>query len=362
MEPVRVAFLPYESWRNPYQTALAKALHKHGVHVKPPEISTLRQTILARRQGSLDIVHFHWVSAYILAETRLSSMLKTSLFMMACRVLKHQGAKIVWTVHNLYEHEQRDPNWERCVYRWLFDLSDQVIVHCPRAVEIVKSTYGLPTHTLGQFRVIPHGHYRDQYPNQVSKQEARSKLGLKSDNFVFLFFGQIRPYKNISELVYAFQRLENLQAQLVIAGEPSHDHLKPVIRSAVNDHPRIQIWLERVPDEAVQTYMNAADVVVLPFRTILSSSTITLAMSFGKAVITPAMGCSPDLLEEQSALLYDPQDAKGLHKAMSRAFSIDLDTLGRKNLESILPFSWDIAAQFTAMTYKDCLGLNLGSI
>jgi beta-1,4-mannosyltransferase len=358
MEPIEVIFLPYESWRNPYQTALAQALTSHGVRVQPAEASTLRQAITASRLGELDIVHFHWVSAFTLSGTRLASMLKTSLFLTACRALKQHGVKIVWTIHNLYEHEHRDPDWEQRTNQIFFQLCNQVIVHCPRAIELVQRAYELPKHAGDRFGVIPHGHYQDQYPNKISRKVARSKMGIDPDDFVFLFFGQIRPYKNINELINAFDSLETQQAQLLIAGEPAHDSLKSKIHSVAGDHSRIHTWLERVPDETIQNYMNAADVVVLPFRNILSSSTITLAMSFSKAVITPALGCSPDILAEQPELLYDPQDAEGLQKAMRRSLSIDLVALGKNNLKNISPFSWEIAAQFTAMTYKDCLRSN----
>ena len=40
---------------------------------------------------------------------------------------------------------------------------------------------------------------------QYSRQEARVRLGIKNDEFVYGFLGQLRPYKNVISLIKAFQ-------------------------------------------------------------------------------------------------------------------------------------------------------------
>ena len=54
--------------------------------------------------------------------------------------------------------------------------------------------------------------------------------------------------------------------------------------------------------------MNASDVVVLPFRDILTSDSAILAMSFGKPVITPAIGCTLDILKDSRNFPYNPSN------------------------------------------------------
>ena len=49
--------------------------------------------------------------------------------------------------------------------------------------------------------------------------------------------------------------------------------------------------LRYIPDAELQVWLRAADVVVLPFRDILTSGSAILALSFGRAVVAPALGC-----------------------------------------------------------------------
>ena len=46
------------------------------------------------------------------------------------------------------------------------------------------------------YRVIPHGHYRGIYPD-ISREEARRRLGLRTDERVILWFGKIKRYKGL---------------------------------------------------------------------------------------------------------------------------------------------------------------------
>jgi glycosyltransferase involved in cell wall biosynthesis len=53
--------------------------------------------------------------------------------------------------------------------------------------------------------------------------------------------------------------------------------------------------LEDVPDDRLQVVLRAADVVVLPYRTILNSGTALLALSFDVPIVVPALGAMSDL-------------------------------------------------------------------
>lgn len=355
MKPIRVSFLPYESWRNPYQSMLANALKKQGVHVNRPDASTLRQSMRLHLRGELDLVHFHWTSAFLLSQNRAMSVIKTSLFITACQMLKRSGVKIIWTVHNLFEHDGRDPAWERRAHRILCQLYDRIIVHCPRALEIVRQAYDLTPSNLQRFIVVPHGHFIDQYPNHVTQGEALQRFGLSGNDFVFLFFGQIRPHKNLDLLIEEFNKLDHPKAHLIIAGEPIHANMLREIQSSGTIHPRIHTYLQRIPDEEIQYFMNAANAVVLPFQDVLTSSTLILAMSFGKAVITPSSGCSPDLLIDQTELLYGAHSQDSLLVRMQDSLKMDLDAIGRSNQENIRWSDWDMVAKITAGIYTDQL-------
>jgi glycosyltransferase involved in cell wall biosynthesis len=140
--------------------------------------------------------------------------------------------------------------------------------------------------------VIPHGHYRSEYPNTVC--DARKKLGVSSRARVLLFFGQIRQYKNVPALIRAFRRIQG-DVILCIAGRPSSEYLATeVAREAAGD-PRVRLHLHEVPKERVQLFFRAADLVVLPYRDILNSGTALLSLSFSRPVLVPDRGSMGEL-------------------------------------------------------------------
>jgi len=62
-----------------------------------------------------------------------------------------------------------------------------------------------------------------------------------------------------------------------------------------------------------------ADAVVLPFRDILTSGSAILALSHGRPVIAPALGCLPGTLPSDATFLYDadaPGDRRGVGAAV----------------------------------------------
>ena len=71
-----------------------------------------------------------------------------------------------------------------------------------------------------------------------------------------------------------------------------------------------------VPDEELQVYLRAADVVACPFLEIFTSGSVLLAMSFERAVIAPRRGCVTETLDEAGGILYDADDPQGLEGAL----------------------------------------------
>jgi beta-1,4-mannosyltransferase len=101
--------------------------------------------------------------------------------------------------------------------------------------------------------------------------------------------------------------------------------------------------------------MNAADIIVLPYRGVLTSGTAILAMSFGKPIIAPSIGCMPDVLDDKGSFLYDPLQKDSLIKAMKQALTGELKRMGEHNFELSKRLSWDEIAKLVYDSYKECL-------
>jgi glycosyltransferase involved in cell wall biosynthesis len=305
-----------------------------------------------RNYGKPDILHIHWLDPFFLAKSRIKTFLRSIIFIGELLIVKIIGVKIVWTVHNITSHDINFRSIELFFTKVLTRLFNRIIVHCSSAKNEVIDVYGVKKNLIV---IIPHGNYIHCYKNTISMKEARRKLHLSVDNIVFLYFGLIRPYKGIFGLINSFNKLNNNNAKLLITGKPLNDEVANNIQMICNDNEKIKINFGFVTDDEIQTYMNAIDVVVLPYENILTSGAVILAMSFGKPIIAPSIGCIPEVLDNKGSFLYDPLQEAGLLKAIKQSFNSDLKKMGEYNYKLVNKLSWDKIAKKTISAYKECL-------
>ena len=112
------------------------------------------------------------------------------------------------------------------------------------------------------------------------------------------------------------------------------------------------LQLERLPEEELSRTLRAADAVVLPFRDILTSGSAILALSHGRPVIAPAMGCLPETLPGDATILYDPDARDGLRDALRTAARADLRTMGERGRAWADSMDWGPIAAETAKLYR----------
>lgn len=356
MDNKSIVMLPAdEQNNNPYQSELAEALRKRGHEVvltKPRPVLPVLQTV---QSTNSDILHFHWLHYYVLDDNPIVMAVKALQFFFELAIyrLVFDGT-VVWTVHNQLEHKKRWPTAERWIKRtFLLYFSDRAIVHCNQASKAICTEFNLPDTVMDRIAVVPHGHYIDVYENEVSRTIAREKLGLSDEEQAFLFIGSIRPYKQVPKLIESFKAINADKARLVIAGKPWNNRLTTVIQQQCDDRNDIQTRLEIVPESEFQIYLNAADVAVFPFHSdMLTSGSVILAMSFGTGVIAPNVGCLPETLPPDGAILYDPTDATGLKEALEAALDANLECMGVRNYEKVAKINWEFVAAETEAVYE----------
>ncbi|WP_223280032.1 glycosyltransferase family 4 protein [Nostoc sp. PA-18-2419] len=359
MENIKSIFLPKAFVEgNPYITQLTNNLETVGIELALPSLSSSTTFFfpLVFLREKADFVHLHWLDPFFTYPNQFN-LLKLLIVVFQLVLLKLFGIKIVWTVHNLKNHESINFIYDRIYSIVIGELSNAIITHCQVAKEqVVKEFY---IRNKQKVFVVPHGNYIDFYENKIEKATAREKLGLKDSNLVFLFLGSIRPYKGVFELIDTFNQLDSDTIQLVIAGRVHNDsqEITDILRQKIVNDQRIKFFPGFVPNDEVQLYMNACDVVIFPYREILTSGAVLLAMSFGKACIAPREGCIGDVLDNAGAFLYEMDDENGLTKAMNSALDKhhELFIMGRHNLQLAEEYNWKHIAKMTADVYRYCL-------
>jgi glycosyltransferase involved in cell wall biosynthesis len=187
------------------------------------------------------------------------------------------------------------------------DRVDVIHVMCEETVDLCSGYFDLPQ---SKVRVLPHPSYIDVYPNLVDQATARYELGLGHRDFVYLHLGKIRPYKGIDRLLDAFDRLarHDKKAKLLLVGEPGRFEQLDEIKQRARANPNVISNFNAVPDADLQLYMNAADVVVLPYRAVLNSGALQLAYSFAKPVVVSETGCIPNQVDATTGVTFSWDD------------------------------------------------------
>jgi glycosyltransferase involved in cell wall biosynthesis len=270
----------------------------------------------------LHLLQLDWPHDWYQGRNAGTRALKQLMYQDGLRRLRQ--VPVVWTAHNLRAHDARDAAYEHRMIQALIDVCDGVIALSQASSELLLREYRVPAAT--QVEVVYHGHYIGCYLNVVSRIEARERLGLPADSRVVLSIGRLQPYKGLEELVEAFGRIAAPGDVLLLAGKTVNrdyaDRLRAAIATAANPAPRIELRDALVPDDELQLYFNACDLVALPFRQVLNSGSLLLAMSFGCPVVAPRLGSIPEVACPEGWYPYDADDPDGLATALGQGLAV----------------------------------------
>jgi glycosyltransferase involved in cell wall biosynthesis len=343
----RVALLPNPVTENPVLYLLARSLEKCGVKIcRSP--GYLNSKWLWSKRHEIDVLHLHWPEIEYRRASRFRCAFKVGTFALKLLFARILGYKTVWTVHNILPHERDFPVLEYLGHFFAAQLSYALIVQCQEAKKLVRKYYGRKRRVF----LIPHGNYIGFYPNEINEKNARRQVGIPEDALVFLFFGAIRPYKGVENLITAFSMIDGKRSWLVIAGKPHDDNIRRRIERQSSRLNNVKLFLDFVPVEKVQLFMRASDIVVLPYTRVTTSGAVMLAFSFGKPVIAPAIGCLPEVLDESRGILYKGNSVENLKGALIKASKMDVRQLGINAKNFVKSIDWDYIAGETLKVYQ----------
>jgi beta-1,4-mannosyltransferase len=287
-----ITMLPTQESGNIYTVLLYRALAAAGIpYVQFPP--SLRYVLRHGPRQRFHYVHFHWPEVFFhlrpRAWRRLFGLKHYLHIHLLWLLLKVRGYRIVWTVHEVDVHDANEVTWMHGASRWLlWKLADLVFTHTPDVRTIAEQRWGRKRH----IHTIPIGSYAGAYADDLGRTGARARLGIPDTAFVFVFFGNVRPYKGIDLLLGAFGKLQpdHPQAHLVIAGKPYSDAFRAEVEAQAAALANVHLHLGYVPDAEIQVYLRAADCFVAPYKYIETCSAIYLALAFELPIIIKSEG------------------------------------------------------------------------
>ncbi len=271
---------------------------------------------------------------------------------------KNRGSKIVVTRHNILPHNINGLYKE--AYEIIYNKADAIIHFSEASVKNFNLMYVNSQIDLKIIhKVIFHPMYTDIL-NNCSQNEARRHLKIAKKSKVILIFGSIRSDK---ERNFALKVFDNLQVKDKLLLAPSWFSTPPSknkiskrlfeLKSIINIfsfNKRLQ--RKFIPDDEIQIYMNAADIVFLPRFEVLNSGVLVMAYTFNKMVVGPNVGSIGELLNLSNNPSFKVGD---INEATSKIMQIinnpSENVTNRQFADEHM--SWDIVIKQHIELYKD---------
>lgn len=224
----------------------------------------------------------------------------------------------------------------------LLSLASAHVVHSGFDLRSITEAYPLGGAPV---QVIPHGPY-EHLVDPVAGGSAVVTVPPASDTagpagsrpFRLLYFGVVRPFKGVEDLVAAFSALDPAQAarfRLSVVGETWERWTVPDRAIASSPYADLIERVDRyITDAEVAAYFREADAVVLPYHRSSASGPLHIAMSAGLPVVVTAVGGLTEAVKDYpGAVLVPPRDPAALKEALLQL----LEHPGRRYAD---PHSW----------------------
>lgn len=260
-------------------------------------------------------------------------------FVLGALIRLLQRVPLIYLCHNVLPHEVRwwDPWLARTVLRWGTRFIVQSAEEKERLLDLIPGAH---------VDIVPHPVY-DMFADQrLPQAEARARLGLPLDVPILLFFGIVREYKGLRDLLEALPEVRKRLGRvvLVVAGEfweEKQPYLEMIDRLGIGDS--VVIEDRYIPNEEVPLYFSAADLLVAPYRRVTGSGVVQMAKGFGLPAIMSSEGGSRETVGAgENILLLTPRNSKAFVEAVSQL-------LGRgktsprlaQSAEEAIPCHWE---------------------
>ena len=307
-------------------------------------VNSLRRNRFAVRQR-FDVVHFQGVGTPLLDQFFLKPLARQ--------------LPVVLTVHDVKPHYERFVSRSSFIRRSLH-VPRRLIVHYEEGKRQLADHWGICSDHID---VIPHGIMPVQ--NLPDLTDARKKLNLPQDRQIILFFGGIRPNKGLDILIKALKivKSHNERVLLVIAGgllgRFSFEAYSDMIRKAdLSEH--VQTFIHFIPEEDVDYFFAASNLLVLPYLTFEAQSGVLLrAYAHKKPVVVSNVGAMGELVSSDNiGLAVEPGAVEPLAQAVINALD-DLDKFqSRYNPDLESKYSWEHIAELTMRSYEAAININ----
>jgi len=304
-------------------------------------IGTILSVFHARFSG-ISIFHFHIFYTNILVLFNL-------LF------VKILFGKVVLTVHDVssFSNSSNSSIIEKLIYK----LTDRIITHNEFSkLEILN----VNADSSSCISIVPHGSYTPFINIQYDKEKSKEQLGIPNNRRILLFFGMIKKVKGLEVLLSALKGVikKNPDVLLVIAGRVWENdfsaYQKIIDENNLSEY--ILLHTKFIPQEDVEHYYCASDLVILPYKKIYQSGVLMMTLSYERPALVSDLPPLKEIISDnENGFLFKAENVSDLTAKLNSILSDEglMEEVRVKGAELInTKYDWGEIGRQTKQAYQ----------
>lgn len=332
---LKVGMFPFGGNQNPYTNLIKDSIELTGAKVTPLMDNRIFPLRRACHSG-VDLLQLYWPGNLYISTNQFRTFIKKFMFWDGLRCMSNLPC--FYSVENLVPHDMTAGIDHYAMTQRIINRCHGYIAMSDSAGKIFKNHYKLPTNA--QVHIVPHRNYLDVYPNEITRDEARTILNIPLNAKVVLSLGRIEPYKGLNRLIPAFLQSSRPNDILLIAGSAKSPDVINQLNLLSQKYAQPQSGSVRVvgrfiKDEELQVFHRAADAVALTYSDMpMNPGSLIMAMGFGLPVIAPIKGAIAETAGPDALFGYDENVAGALNHAISSVLQSDASDLAQKGKQA----------------------------
>ena len=303
----------------------------------------LRRIIIdLHRKWRFDLFHAHTIMPDGFAAVQLGHSLQVP---------------VVCTVHgsdiNLYPYRS---GATRMATKWALEHVDRIVA-VSKALSTKVSTLAPHLHST----VVHNGADPSQF-FRLDKRQARSQLGLREQDKIVVFIGNLVELKGVQDLLVAFSMCSLRNTNLYIIGDGPFRNtlLNMCVERDLTDTCH---FVGAQPHSAIHLWLSAADCMVLPSYSEGMPTVLVEAMFCGVPVVATDVGGIPEILDYgRYGVLVPAANANALADAMNKVLASTESTCATVDAAEQWArdhFTWRRNAEQMWEVYKETISARL---
>ncbi|WP_159639317.1 glycosyltransferase family 4 protein [Erysipelothrix anatis] len=245
-------------------------------------IFDLNKILRILKKEKIKCVYFESTHVWNLPIILYSKMKKIEVYHALHDVIPHDGDSQSYFVKKLQE--------------MIIKLSDMILVRSEVSVPIFKE-------------LNPKYSEKCRYLPLWREWNDLTIISESNPNPYLLFFGRLNKYKGLDDLIKIIEMLPDIKFKVV--GRASNEVVSEI--EALRSFRNVEMDLEYVSDEAMESYFRKANAVILPYQSATQSGVIIDAYNCGTPVIAYDVGAiSSQIKHGSTGFLSKPNDVKAM--------------------------------------------------